>query len=567
MKKITILLVFILSVISFSISTVHADSLKTPKIIYTDSILNKIGYVSLESPYEDASIYYTTDGSIPQKNKKGTKLYTNPIKINKTTLIKCRIYKDGMHSKVISKRIIYLNPVKINSIKLYDGGVSLKWNINEYSDGYLIYRKDKSTHKWKLIKKINDSSTSEYIDKNISWNNKYSYYVITFLRNHKSLHRKMYKSIVTKHDHVYEEVKRITPTCTKNGKCFLRCKKCNAEKTKSLKKKGHRIITTKEGYYSVDKCKNCGEICSKYLSKDIPKYWEDEVIDSLNKINSRKLPGYIFFTDVHWDTNAKKSPCLVNYISNISKPHFIGYGGDIVTGHRTDKANVYNDFNNFLNSLEYRVFLTTGNHDMNTCGNDDVNSYLTTTDLYENLYKRELNYASVNPETLVSVLDDNKNKIRYISFIFDDQNQIPTNTLEQIEKNIMPLSSDWSIVLFSHAYWHFFYSGEDLLPYYSGKKLSESLLDIQNKSEANIILWHVSHVHRDYSQIIHKGDSSILVVSTSSDNYTQSEPYGGPKMIKSTSSEQVIDYVQIDKIRKQIFFTRIGAGEDRIFNY
>ena len=569
MKKITILLVFILSVISFSISTVHADSLKTPKIIYTDSILNKIGYVYLESPYEDASIYYTTDGSIPQKNKKGTKLYTNPIKINKTTLIKCRIYKDGMHSKVISKRIIYLNPVKINSIKLYDGGVRLKWTINEYSDGYLIYRKDKSTHKWKLIKKINDSSTSEYIDKNISWNNKYSYYVITFLGNHKSLHRKMYKSIVTKHDHVYEEVKRITPTCTKNGKCFLRCKKCNAEKTKSLKKIGHRIITTKEGYYTVDKCKNCGMIRNKFLSKDIPKYWEDEVVDSLDKIKiHNNLPGYIYFTDVHWNSNAKNSPALINFISQNSNPYFLGFGGDVINTHHTSISDSIKEIDDFYNSISSsKVFSTVGNHDWNISDNNDISTYLSYGDIYNNMYLRENIYAKVEPTSLVSYLDDSKNKIRYISFCFDDVSYATDETIINLKNTICSLDKDWSVVLFSHAYWHYEAADRNISPKKAGKILAENILQIQEESKAKIILWHVGHVHRDNYEIIKKANSSILVVSTSTDNYTQSVPLGGPKMIKGTNTEQVIEYVQIDKNNRKIYMTRIGAGTDRVFNY
>ena len=136
-----------------------------------------------------------------------------------------------------------------------------------------------------------------------------------------------------------------------------------------------------------------------------------------------------------------------------------------------------------------------------------------------------------------------------------------------MEKNIKSLGSDWSVVLFSHAYWTYGKAGTTLSPKKMGKDISDRLLSIQAASKAKSVLWHVGHVHRDNSQIIKSGNSSILVVSTSTDNYTQADTWGGPKMTKGTATEQVIDYVQIDKKNKKVYMTRIGAGIDRVFNY
>ena len=59
-----------------------------------------------------------------------------------------------------------------------------------------------------MIKRIHKPEKNSYLDKDITWNNEYSYYIITYIGKHKSLYRDMYESISTKHEHVYEEIKK-----------------------------------------------------------------------------------------------------------------------------------------------------------------------------------------------------------------------------------------------------------------------------------------------------------------------------------------------------------------------
>jgi predicted MPP superfamily phosphohydrolase len=568
MKRFLILAIFFIVVFSASVLNVHAEELDSPEIKCKDAIMNRVGYVTLDSESDGSCIYYTTDGSEPIKGAEGTKVYKKPIKINKTTVIKCRTYKDDEYSDVETEKIIVLNPVKINCIKLSNGGVQLKWATNKDSNGYLIYRKSKTSKKWKLIKRIHKPEKNSYLDKDITWNNEYSYYIITYIGKHKSLYRDMYESISTKHEHVYEEIKRNEPTCTKNGKSYLQCKMCLAKKQKTIKRLGHNRQPVKEGYYTVEKCTNCGKIYSKYLSKDIPKYWESEVTDSLDKVKAHgNLPGYLFFTDIHWGSNTRKSPAILKYVAEVTSPSFIGCGGDVITYNHPSKKNAFIEIDHFYKTLNYKVFSTVGNHDWNYMANKDTSTYLNNSEIYTHMYQNERNFAVVDQNSLVSYTDDNKNKVRYISFSYDDTTKVSDVTINQLEKNIKSLGSDWSVVLFSHAYWTSSKAGTSLAPKKMGKDLSDKLLSIQAASKAKIVLWHVGHVHRDNSQIIKSGNSSILVVSTSTDNLTQSDTWGGPKMTKGTATEQVIDYVQIDKKNKKVYMTRIGAGIDRVFNY
>ena len=61
---------------------------------------NKGDEISLYT-LDDSSIYYTTDGSFPNKN---STRYTKPIKIEKTTVIKAISYKDNyIESSIVSR--------------------------------------------------------------------------------------------------------------------------------------------------------------------------------------------------------------------------------------------------------------------------------------------------------------------------------------------------------------------------------------------------------------------------------------------------------------------------------
>jgi hypothetical protein len=71
---------------------------------YTDTI-----EVTLQSPYPDSEIYYTTDGSFPT-TEMGI-LYTNAIEIYETTPLSAIIVKDGVASEIISHTYWFVNDI------------------------------------------------------------------------------------------------------------------------------------------------------------------------------------------------------------------------------------------------------------------------------------------------------------------------------------------------------------------------------------------------------------------------------------------------------------------------
>ena len=57
----------------------------------------------------------------------------------------------------------------------------------------------------------------------------------------------------------------------------------------------------------------------------------------------------------------------------------------------------------------------------------------------------------------------------------------------------------------------------------------------------------------------------LLVVSTNCDTCQKSTTWGGLSMEQGSSTEQVLDIVQIDRAGGKVFLTRIGAGDSRCF--
>ena len=373
-----------------------------------------------------------------------------------------------------------------------------------------------------------------------------------------------------KHKHKYKVIKLKKPTCTRKGKRILKCKICGKKKKKTLKKLKHRVTTYKRGWYTYEKCRKCKRIVRKYLKKDIPSFWSTEVIRSVEKAETRvELPGYVYFTDTHWNKSAKHSPAIVNYVTDQMQYPFAVFGGDVVTSYHDTAAGAKKEIQDFYAKLKVNVFSTTGNHDDNSNGNIDESTYLSHEDLFSLMYQREENFAELEGQDVFSYTDDADNKIRYISFYYDETEPVPDEIIALLKKRVDELDKHWIVVLFSHAYWHFLKAGTESRPSDYGSKLAEQLLEIQKNSDAYIALWHTGHIHRDYSSFISdkKGENTILVVATSSDCYSKSVKWGGPVMKKGTSTEHIIEIVQIDRAESKVYMTRIGAGKDREFNY
>lgn len=463
-----------------------------------------------------------------------------------------------------------IRPVKIKTLKYSYGKVVITWKTNKYAKGYRIYRRKKGSKKWKRIRTIKGAKKNTYRDRKVSFGTKYKYCVTSYGAGVESRKYRRAKTVSTIHKHKYKVVSLKKPDCTHDGLRISRCIRCNKKKSTTISKLGHASVISKDGYYTVETCERCGEKLDSYLQKNIPSYWNREIVSALKASDAREgIPGYVYFTDSHWNANAKRSPAIVQFATKKLGYPFAVYGGDVVTGYHKTAKEAKAEIKEFYSKFKINLFSTTGNHDFNSNENPNTKTYLTHDDVFSLMYAKEASFANLEGRDRFSFTDDTVNKIRYISFYYDELEPVPDDVIAMIQTRTGELDQDWIVVLFSHAYWHFKKAGTESKPSAYGKTLANQLLDIQKNSAANIALWHVGHIHRDHSGTITNsaGDSSILVVSTSSDAYSKSVKWGGPEMKKGTKTEQIVEIVQIDRINRKVYMTRIGAGTDRQFEY
>ena len=71
----------------------------------------------------------------------------------------------------------------------------------------------------------------------------------------------------------------------------------------------------------------------------------------------------------------------------------------------------------------------------------------------------------------------------------------------------------------------------------------------------------------DLYDVVSDGEASLQLISVLSDGYCYANAPTAAKMVPATDTEQAIDHVLVDLNRREIRFTRIGAGEDRLYRY
>ena len=126
------------------------DSSKVQQVIATPGagLIQEGDQVTLSTRTEDATIYYTTDGSEPTTS---STVYSEPIEITENTTVKAIAVKDGLTTSEVSvfKYVIQKENVRIHDIQgeghysVYDGlNVTNIEGIVTYVDGSDFYLQD-----------------------------------------------------------------------------------------------------------------------------------------------------------------------------------------------------------------------------------------------------------------------------------------------------------------------------------------------------------------------------------------------------------------------------------------
>jgi hypothetical protein len=101
----------------------------TPYVINTKRVFRGKETVSMACDTEGAKIYYTTDGSVPDRN---SELYVKPFTINKTVNLKMKAFKDGRESLVNIAVLEKARPVRHVSMNEVRPGLKYKYTEGIY---------------------------------------------------------------------------------------------------------------------------------------------------------------------------------------------------------------------------------------------------------------------------------------------------------------------------------------------------------------------------------------------------------------------------------------------------
>lgn len=268
-----------------------------------------------------------------------------------------------------------------------------------------------------------------------------------------------------------------------------------------------------------------------------------------------------FITDVHWATNWKKSPQLLEWLADNTSLRNVFFGGDAITKYDT-KAEAKAEYDKFRDTLSnFKSFAwrpVIGNHEFNNPG-------ATSAQMPETLSASEA-FALVygENENIINVIDDyayyidNKTaKIRYIFVGASYTSQIPVAVQNDVIAALNALPVGYQVLVISHVG----LVAESLTIDSTFQPIVDKL-DLMQTSE-NVIGVISGHRHVDGSVTTSAGTN---IIATTCDGYVEhsssllTRTYG-------TTTEQAFDVVQIDKTNRKIYLTRVGAGSDREFDY
>lgn len=324
----------------------------------------------------------------------------------------------------------------------------------------------------------------------------------------------------------------------------------------------------------------------KRNNETIPEYWESEVSNSETSCIARQYSmsphsiTFPFVTDVHWSTNAQKSPIILNKLCNDLKLPFVVCGGDIIMGHYSQGYDAIMSAIDFVNKFRIPLFTTLGNHDNNSDHNTDKSSFLSEGAMYGTMFRQTEVIANTWHTSHYGVLDNDSQKVRLIQFdtgtpiYFDGASyEINSALLKEncdfVYERISELSADWNVILITHEWWSPAGAGSN--PNVSNTIKNAFVSNILDKPfDAKICAILCGHIHRDYDGLITSGDGTktVKIIATTTDNCSSSQNnYGGASMVLGTDTEQAIDLFNIDFDKRKIYCIRVGAGNNREFSY
>ena len=332
----------------------------------------------------------------------------------------------------------------------------------------------------------------------------------------------------------------------------------------------------------------------------LPDYYADYMTSKYNEINTLMESitdgdAFIFITDTHWGDNVQVSPNIINHIKKNTNVQKVIFGGDVVRAFGTKdkiKEDVYgfnSEVKDYIDSRNY--FPTIGNHDFTIKferSADDQTGYTYGVPFaYNSSVKPLESYVSLINQKMYYYFDNPVQKVRYIMINTEEEvnsgdnpwgvgAHITQQQLDWLTNDALNVpSDDWHVVTIGHVPIH------PYAPSHDGALniLRYALEGYTNKSKASFTAPYGTVLNTDFST--YKGKmvgyfcghnhkdtefvgTNMVNISTGCDARYNDDVWS---RVEGTLTEQLFDVVIVDKTNKKINMVRIGAGDNRTFNY
>lgn len=294
--------------------------------------------------------------------------------------------------------------------------------------------------------------------------------------------------------------------------------------------------------------KNEDELPSYYAS-----YMEAKVEQiKYNEENNDIALSFAFLTDLHWDCSAKNSPMLLKYICDNTNVNKTVLGGDYISTDYDDTEyplSVMREVSEKFSFCDNYAIL--GNHDTNSnngWGKPEIK------------YSDSMNALSNGTRTK-SYYTEAEGNIRYL---FLDTNDFAEDgeQYEWLQSQLLSFNENNTVFIFLHEY--FRESGETFVENSNGNVLNKLLADNADKLKCTVAGIFTGHIHNDFMKTNDSGFKVVVTTCDGVDVKVDSEPYFRKR---GTITEHAFDIVQVDLNHRKVFLTRIGAGNDRTYEY
>lgn len=314
----------------------------------------------------------------------------------------------------------------------------------------------------------------------------------------------------------------------------------------------------------------------------IPSYWKSELetkadtIQQVMETVGRNKSAFYWYTDVHWQTNAKKSPILLKYLTDNTQINKINCGGDVIN----DPSPYNHENTKYIHDWRKQIANLPNHHTV--LGNHDLNHW--STDVHKMAYANILAHQETNDMVVSDVdgcyyIDCPSEKTRYLYLCFLNKNQTDMMTQGQfIVDSIKSVKEGWHIVVINHRW--FQYASSSTPTTGSIPAYEKEILDIFDKynarttrtgsnyfyaqdftdSKGKVEFCIGGHIHADYDFTT---DGGIPVIITTSDTNQQRHDGDVDSGVIGTITEQAVYGIIADYEGGKINVIGIGRGGGR----